>query len=140
MSILEIVEKLNATSEPSRRLDAEIIAVVLGPPGCALDMIEDIDGWGVNCAPDAKGHVTQWMCAADVPYLTRYSDAALELLAETHPHDGGAITMSAMARLMANRGCGAGALEMSGLVAQAVMLELLLTMAANPAETGRRAA
>ncbi len=71
--------------------------------GWSIDAIEDIDGFGIEGVPDEEGEIEIWMCAADVPYVTRYTDAALELIFMSRADAAASICADAL-RSLANSG------------------------------------
>ena len=90
-TIAGMIARLERGAVPDRRLDAEVMMSVLAPPGAVLCVDEDLDGWGIEFAPDEHGDSVPWLCAADVPYATRYLDAAQEVIAGARPDDAAAI-------------------------------------------------
>ena len=105
-SIEETLGRLEQLGSPDRRLDAEITAWALAPSGWTLDPIEDLDGFGIALSSEWPGETEFWMCAADVPYVTRYMDAAMELIASARPLEASLIAMRAFARLLKQPSCG----------------------------------
>ena len=99
--IHELIPRLMAADGPDRRLDAEIVAAVNGPPGCVLNPFETPEGWDIELAPDKNGETGYWMEAADVPRLTGSLDEACAFLGEARPSDGASIAGRALASLPA---------------------------------------
>jgi hypothetical protein len=130
-SVHGLIVRLERADGPDRKLDAEVVAYVLGPAGAVLNPIEDIDGWGIDCAPDAEGEASFWMASWDVPGVTAFLDAAHEVVAEARPHDGAAIMARALRGLSTIEREGPG--QLAGRAARSMMSELLRTMAAENA-------
>ena len=136
-SLLGLAVRLERFRAPDRRLDSEIVAALLGPPGCVLDPDEGLDGWDV-LAPDANGQAALWCEAADVPGVTAFLDAACEVAHLARPLDGGALMASALRRLQ-EPALGTTAAETAGHAARAVMAELLRAVAAERVEVAQAA-
>ena len=96
-----LISRVESTAAPCRRLDAEATGWALAPAGWVIDPVEDIDGWAIEYAPDAEGEAATWMCAADVGYVTRYMDAAMELITEARPDEAARIAARALLALLA---------------------------------------
>lgn len=69
-SLSGLIVRLERAQRPDRRLDAEIVAAVLGPPGALLDPTCYPDGYDIETAPDANGENVTWREADDVGRIT----------------------------------------------------------------------
>ena len=131
-----LISKLEYACEPCRLLDSQATAWALAPVGWVIDPIEDLDGWDIQTAPDAAGQAALWMCAADVGYVTRYMDAAMELLTQARPDEAAAIAARAMVTLLARPRLFANSGEFTQLAACQMVVELLRTIYADEASGG----
>ena len=131
--IKSLISNLESAGEPCRLLDSEATGWALAPAGWVIDPIEDLDGWDIQTAPDATGQAALWMCAADVKYVTRYMDAAMELLTQSRPEEASAIALRAMVTLLAHPRPAAGAGEFTQRAACQMVAELLRTIYADEA-------
>ena len=95
-SVSGLIARLERAEGLDRRLDAEVVAAVLGPPGCVLNPFETPDGWDIEQAPDKNGETGYWMEAADVPPITSSLDEAAKMLGEARPEDAAAIMARAL--------------------------------------------
>ena len=138
-SIQGLIVRLERAGGPDRRLDAEVAMTLLGPPGAVICVDEDIDGWGIDYAPDEHGDSTPWMCASDVLYATRYLDAAQELIAEARPDDAAAIMAWAL-RGLASPQAKEDAEAFTARAARTMLVELLRAVAAERVEGVTQAA
>ena len=111
----------------------------LAPPEAAICVEEDIDGWGVDMPPDAYGISLPWMCAADVPYATRYLDAAQEVIAEARPKEAATIMARAL-RNLAPPGPQESAEAFTGRAARVMLAELLRAVATGVRDKASQAA
>ena len=131
--IKSLITKLESASEPCRLLDSEATGCALAPAGWVIDPIKDLDGWDIQTAPDAEGQAALWMCAADVGYVTRYMDAAMELLSQSRPEEAAAIAARALVTLLARSRPFADSGEFTQRAACQMVAELLRTMDADEA-------
>ena len=126
-SLEGVIARLERAKGPSRRLDAEIVAAALAPRGSTINAVEDIDGWGIDY-PSDEDEVAVWMCAADVPYVTAYMDAAQELIGQSQPAAAVALMATALRQVRAPEP-GDTADSYAGVVARTLMAELLRAVA-----------
>ena len=131
--IKSLISKLESAGEPCRLLDSEATGWALAPAGWVIDPIEDLDGWDIQAAPDSTGQAALWMCAADVGYVTRYMDAAMELLTQSRPDEAAAIAARAMVTLLAHPRPFANSGEFTQRAACQMVAELLRTIYADEA-------
>ena len=137
MSIIKtLISKLETAGAPCRLLDSEATGWALAPSGWVIDPIEDLDGWDIQTKPDASGQAALWMCAADVGYVTRYLDAAMELLGHARPNEAPAIAARAWVTLLARPRPCADAGEFTQRAACQMVAELLRTIYADEASVG----
>ncbi len=105
---------------PDRRLDCLVTALALGPTNAFLDE-EGFDGWDI-LTPSCVGSEI-WMEASDILYITRYTDAALELCQLAAGSQAPALIVSALSAVTQRR---LGAKEdIAGTIARYVTAELL---------------
>jgi hypothetical protein len=141
MSIQQLIADLTSASAPCRKLDAQIVATVLAPKGWELDGEEDLDGWEIKYPVEGSGRLKQWMCAADVPYVTRYLDACIELMHDAGRADAAALSARALQRLMQDGPVDSlSPPDFGAWLARRVMLELLIEIDGEHCSGGRRAA
>lgn len=131
--------RLELLSGPDRRLDAEITAWALAPTGWIIDPIEDIDGFAIEGPPEWDGDADVWMCAADVPYVTRYLDAAIELISEACPDSAASICAQAFQSLGAP-GLGESGEDFAARAARWLGLALLWSIPLEHGVTKRKQA
>jgi hypothetical protein len=139
MPINDLIADLAKASAPCRKLDARIVATVLAPKGWVLGTVEDIDGWEIRLKPQGGGKTVQWLCAADVLYVTRYLDACTELMQEASRPDAAAISARAFQALTQDAS-GLSPADFSGLLARRLMMELLSAIEGECSPGGRQAA
>ena len=131
-SMSGLIVRVERAQAPDRLLDSEIVAAVLGPPGCVIDPIMGVDGWDIQFQPDDDGEAAYWREAADVPGVTAFLDAACEVVAEARPSASGSLMARAL-RQMPEPESGATASDVAGQAARAIMAELLRTIAVGQA-------
>ena len=137
-SLSGLIVRLERAKSSDRRLDSEIVAALLGPPGCVLDPNEGLDGWDVQFAPDADGQAALWREAADISGVTAFLDAACEVAHLARPKDGGAVLARAL-RSIQDPAAAMTAAEMAGLAARTVLVELLRVVASERVEAAQAA-
>ena len=126
-SIPGLIVRLERAEGSDRRLDAEVVAVVLGPPGCVLNPFVTPDGWDIELAPDQDGETGYWMEAADVPPVTSSFDEAAKVLGQTRPADGAVIMARALTACPPTKGQCAG--TYASRLARSFCAELLRAIA-----------
>jgi hypothetical protein len=127
-SISGLIARVERAGSPDRRLDAEITAALLGPPGAHLDPVEMPDGWNILAGTDGGAMVWQWMDASDVLAVTGYLDAACELVGQALPAAPQVIVNGL--RALAAPPHGATAESTAAAAARSVIVEALRTLAA----------
>jgi hypothetical protein len=137
-SLSGLIVRVERAHAPDRRLDAEITAALLGPPGAHLDPIEMPDGCNILVGPDSGEMAWQWMDASDVLAVTGFLDAACELVGKALPHAPEVIVNGL--RTLPSPTPDATADDVAGAAARAIMVEALRVFAAATSTGSRQRA
>jgi hypothetical protein len=127
-SLSGLIVRLERAEQPDRRLDSEVVAAVLGPPGCIVDMHEGLDGWDLQLRTGGEAEPVDWREASDIPGVTAFLDAACEVVAEARPHDAAKIIARALRQVEEPVG-GTSSRTLVGKAARTMMAELIRTVA-----------
>jgi hypothetical protein len=127
-----LIARVERANGGDRRLDADIVAAVLGPPGCIVDHVPSPDGHDIETAPNGEGENGYWREAEDVGRLTSSFSDALEFIEEARPEDGAMIVYSALRRAPSAAGQSQGAY--AGCLARHLVVECLRAIAGATAD------
>ena len=133
-SLAGLIARLTRCEELDRRLDADVVAAVLGPTGCVVDAVQGLDGHDVLLPGDLiEGIAMVWREAADIWPVSASFDAAVVTVREAKPARAGQLIWRALQQLP-EPSPSATAAELDGQAGRIVMIELLRAMAAEGAE------
>ncbi len=126
-------ERLVSLTAPDRLSDSLATLLLVGPPSSRLDDNPGIDGWDILvCTPGDDPQV--WMAADEVPYVTRFVDAAIELCVSAFPEEATGIVQRAMLALAKGGVEALPGADVAGAIARRITAETLYALALAPAE------
>ena len=84
-SLSGLIVRVERAQQPDRRLDAEVVAAVLGPPGChVVRWGEEFD---IETTPDEEGENETWRNADEIGRVTGSLEDALSFVTQARSAD-----------------------------------------------------